>query len=61
MNNTASTQVFDFASSFRKTLDRFDGLTASSRADYARAVEKRAQSEAVEQRTAVLQPELQHD
>jgi len=48
MNSAAPTKVFDFASSFRRTLDRFDSLAASSRTDYARAMEKRAQSEAAE-------------
>ena len=48
MNSAAPTEAFDFASSFQRTLDRFDALAASSRTDYARAMEKRAQSEAAE-------------
>jgi hypothetical protein len=41
MNKPNAAEVFDFTTSFRATLDRFEHLRASSRADYQRTKEKR--------------------
>ncbi|WP_170430650.1 hypothetical protein [Ruegeria arenilitoris] len=43
MNKQAVAETFDFTASFQQTLERFETLTNSSRADYERAQQKRAQ------------------
>lgn len=46
MNKQSTAETFDFTASFKMTLDRFDSLSNESRADYARAREKREQAAA---------------